>query len=397
MAGDVSELSEVACAATVSEQHQDFPIPVTSKSWGVSSNIFLKVHNVWDESARNQFAPCVVIVEKPKDCVQEAFPLADRCDANVLWNISKPDAFLAFQLPRPDFTMGEEVLKAKSRRNHSVCWRCGANSSVSILGRLDYYTLPKVDFSQAVDLISVRTFLNPGWRYQLHLACANCSSRSGLAVRPPPAHSVPCAKPSGALASAIAAVEGLASGRKHRGSFRSPTPIVSCPPPSLHGPCWGYAEQESISLAVAALTSKEENVNDAEVVPFSLGSDVRLSASQRQRLFRRKSALCFYPDLESPQGWLVGYVEFHMDSLDVQAFMSFVCFFGMALPLICMITVLLHVQKNYRCKKHIQEVRLLYQREQLDMEMSGEGDFYGPGSESAIGGSQPSGSPSQSS
>ena len=56
---------------------------------------------------------------------------------------------------------------------------------------------------------------------------------------------------------------------------------------------------------------------------------------------------------------------------DVQAFVGFVCFFGIALPLICMVTVLLHVNKQQQCKQHVQEIRLQVQREQLAREMEG--------------------------
>ncbi|OLP96731.1 hypothetical protein AK812_SmicGene21013 [Symbiodinium microadriaticum] len=52
------------------------------------------------------------------------------------------------------------------------------------------------------------------------------------------------------------------------------------------------------------------------------------------------------------------------------AFIGFVCFFGVALPLICLVTALLHYNKYERCKHHVRHLRLEYQREQLERELA---------------------------
>jgi len=111
-------------------------------------------------------------------------------------------------------------------------------------------------------------------------------------------------------------------------------------------------------------------IESQQVAKFRLGSHIRLAAKERRHLFHHRSAVCFYPDDGAPQGWLAGYIEFHMDGPDVQAFVGFVCFFGIALPLICMVTVLLHVNKSQRCKQHVRELRLQLQREQLEAEIT---------------------------
>mmetsp|Transcript_9771 Transcript_9771/g.23204 ORF Transcript_9771/g.23204 Transcript_9771/m.23204 type:complete len:126 (+) Transcript_9771:2-379(+) len=54
----------------------------------------------------------------------------------------------------------------------------------------------------------------------------------------------------------------------------------------------------------------------------------------------------------------------------MQAFIGFVCFFGVALPLICLVTALLHYNKYERCKHHVRQLRLEYQREQLERELA---------------------------
>jgi len=59
-----------------------------------------------------------------------------------------------------------------------------------------------------------------------------------------------------------------------------------------------------------------------------------------------------------------------MDGPDMRAFIGFVCFFGVALPLICLVTALLHYNKYERCKQHVNQVRLDFQRSQLERELN---------------------------
>ncbi|CAE8646900.1 unnamed protein product, partial [Polarella glacialis] len=338
------------CAESVCiDELQAFPVPIVlapaAPSEASDVKLFLKVRARWSRTAQQHVGPCIAVVERPEDCVSAAFPDGTECPASVLWNISRPDEFLGFQLPRPSFTLGSEA-----SQNHSVCLHLGGEGGNAtslqpprLLGRLEYYPMPKPVFTDRVESISVRTFLNPGWRHQIHLTCVNCSAMSHLAVRPPPPSRIHCKEPSSSLAAAILALsqEPPPLGVPSRAPGRARDLAFSCPP-SAHGPCWGYADQEILSLArvtdFPAGGSDEAHVEGSDAVAFLLESDVRLGAWERQELFHRRSALCFYPDLAAPQGWLVGYVDFHMDSLDVQAFMSFVCFFGMALPLLCMLT-----------------------------------------------------------
>lgn len=140
---------------------------------------------------------------------------------------------------------------------------------------------------------------------------------------------------------------------------------LPCPPPA-HGPCSGYLET---AFDIGGPDSGMRVGAAASSAFFTLSSGRRLAAKQRRELFRHPSALCFYPDAASPQGWLTGYVVFHMDGPDVQAFVAFVCFFGIALPLICIVTALLHVNKQQRCRQKVHELRLQVQREQLEREL----------------------------
>mmetsp|Transcript_86057 Transcript_86057/g.168313 ORF Transcript_86057/g.168313 Transcript_86057/m.168313 type:complete len:171 (-) Transcript_86057:47-559(-) len=115
---------------------------------------------------------------------------------------------------------------------------------------------------------------------------------------------------------------------------------------------------------------------------FVLESARRLLARERQILFHHRSALCFYPAGDASSGWLVGFAAVQMDGLDMQAFIGFVCFFGVALPLICLVTALLHYSKYERCKQHLQQLRLEFQREQLEREMASRRGFGGRSSSS---------------
>lgn len=135
----------------------------------------------------------------------------------------------------------------------------------------------------------------------------------------------------------------------------------------LHrGPCHGYVKDDDGSFSVGAPGTEE----DGALMEFTLDGKERLAAKYRKALFHHPSALCFFPDEGSPEGWLVGFVLVHMDGPDMQAFVGFVCFFGVALPLICLITALLHFNKYERCRQHVSQLRLDYQREQLSQELA---------------------------
>merc|ERR1711865_881445 len=142
----------------------------------------------------------------------------------------------------------------------------------------------------------------------------------------------------------------------HVGTLRwpkRPTQVL-CKPPE-HGPCHGYIDTafavghlnngSGLTEGVAESGSRGDPALDDgdEPVEFVLQSHGRMAGNDRRLLFHHQSALCFYPDDGTPKGFLVGWVEFHMDGPDVQAFVGSVCFFAIGLPAICMITALLHV------------------------------------------------------
>lgn len=108
----------------------------------------------------------------------------------------------------------------------------------------------------------------------------------------------------------------------------------------------------------------------SQEVVFDVESTRRLLVKERRVMFHHRTAVCFYTDEAAPHGWLVGIAALHMDGPDMQAFVVFVCFFGVVMPLICMVTALLHINKQERCKQHVQQLRLQVQREMLSAELS---------------------------
>lgn len=355
--------------------------------------IFVRVPGLWNRSAPSP-QPCATVVEGPELCGPETFK--GPCTAQLLWRLSDTQLFLGIELPRPAFTTGYEF--SNDEHNHSVCvspgggpdpWGRGSDAaSVVVVGRLSYYPKPKVRaFLPRVLRIGVRTFLNPGWYQEVPLHCVNCSSKSVIAVQPLYANHR-CEELKGSVAAVVSATSGLDSSTakwKRRGRIEeevdraneiadlwrkvAPAPRLSwargllCPPPDGGEPCMGYAD--------AAFSTGQliPGGGDDHSAVFTLASSRRLSAKQRRGLFHHRSAVCFYPDDSAPRGWLTGYAEFHMDGPDVQVFVGFVCFFGIAMPLICMVAALLHVSKQQRCKQHVQEIRLLCQRDQLEREL----------------------------
>lgn len=143
---------------------------------------------------------------------------------------------------------------------------------------------------------------------------------------------------------------------------------LTCEVPS-RSPCRGYREG-SLSVGYPKVSSL-----DGSQATYVFQSNSRMTSRERQVFFHQRSALCFYAGGPSSEGWLVGFAIVHMNVLDMQAFIGFVCFFGVALPLICLVTALLHYNKYEKCKHHVRQLRQEYQREQLAQEVSHGGDF----------------------
>lgn len=377
-----------------------FPVPTVPHA-DASSAIFVRIPGAWNHSSPLSKGLCAAIVRSPEDCRADRLPSFENCTARVLRDVSVHEHFLGLALERPAFATGSDAPLSGHLDGHAVClWvRDGHGrldlehlrstlgprsprgaaweSNPALLGGLSYYPLPRVHVSHTIEHVGVRTFLNPGWHRELSVQCTNCSAANRLAIRPLYMETH-CEAIRGPVAAAVMALRGeqqLLTGLQvptaaqselkfGPGGLTLPWPRgLLCDPPK-QGPCHGYADD---AFDVALPLDADKSSALAQV--FLLQSDRRLPTKERRRLFHHRSVVCFYPDESAPQGWLVGFLEFHMDSHDVQAFVIFVCFFGLALPLICMVTVLLHANKQQRCKVHVREMQLQQQRQQLEREL----------------------------
>lgn len=376
-----------------------FPAPVLHDE--PDAVLYLRVPGVWHELSPGS-APCVVVVPRPEDCTAAAFPAGAGgssafCAARPLWELGRPS--LAFELPRPRFTMGFDLQDAPD--SHTVCARRSLRATPHVhqseaephcfdSGRLAYYPRPRIRFfrPQSVHglVLHVRTFLNPGWRQEILLDCVNCSSVNRIALQPLPAEHPHCEPAGDDVAAAAFALQkedyihalepGGAwpktawspAGKQSASSIWAPGQL--CPPPP-GGPCRGFVED---SFALGELEPGQRLAPSgalaAHEATFIVESRMRMKAGLRRTLFKRKTQICFYPDESSPQGWLAGYVEMRVDAKDVQSFVGFVVFFVLALPLLCMITALMHMSKHGRCDQQVRTTRSEFQRQQLQSEMS---------------------------
>ncbi|CAE7308155.1 unnamed protein product [Symbiodinium sp. CCMP2456] len=333
----------------------------------------------WSNASK---VPCLTIVEKPQDCSSCAFGPVSCIPVHLqAAEQARPDTrLLSYSLKRPDWLLAKDASDQDlSRQRHSVCIREvgddeDAVPTLRLLGPLSYYRLPQLTFLKGFLIVGVRTFINPGWSEEINLKCTNCSSVSQVVIRPinfdPMCRSV-SQQMAAALTVAVRAGEvgsnidlsDLRSARMEDVVLHGNVAGINCPLPAA-SPCGGYAE------GAFAVGEVKASSFDDEHVTYVLQSSRRLSGHEKQVFFHHRSAICLYPGGPSSHGFLVGFAVVHMNVLDMQAFIGFVCFFGVALPLICLVTALLHYNKYERCKHHVRHLRLEYQREQLERELA---------------------------
>jgi len=337
---------------------QSFPVALSQAQ--APSPIYMKVEGHFAHVDTTKL--CVTIVERPQDCNTLAF--MEACESSVLES-SRLTEYLGFELPSPSFS---ELGMPDSNHNHTVCMFVPQFRLVPFrLGRVDYHEYPIMYWLEEAERIGVRTFLNPGWSTLIEVQCVNCSMQNRLVVRSMmvDARCKNRILQERAIAAAAFRENQIARTTKEQRAlwleFLEKQPVFCKAPP--RSPCEGYIDND--------LGSGLVSTNRDGLTRFGMNSTRRLSASEKKDYFHRRSALCFYPNEAFPNGTLIGFAALRMDGRDLQAFVAFVCFFGVVLPLLCMITALLHLNKQERCKQHLHEVRLLLQREQLEREMQG--------------------------
>lgn len=363
---------------TPSDLPQEFPTPILPKVLP-NTGLFLRIRGDWTNGRAYGRRPCITALptgklataadfsrDPPKtsetsnvfhktitlgETVHESFPLLQprhkpasnnashanttmACAGHVLWDDSDLSQYLQVEVLRPTWTFTQHP-------QPGTIWYVDGfyRETPIILGELLYYPVPTVKFLSSVVHIGVRTFLNPGWRETIHLSCTNCTEFNRLVVRQVE-FDLACSNP----------------------KLRAKMPQCK---PSTKGSCVGYTGG---AFQTAGLTEAGGTISHGKS-SFVLESQRRLQPVERRHAFHRRMALCLYTDEAAPRGVLVGYAQLKMDGADVQAFVAFVCFFGVALPLICMVTVLLHANKQRRCKQQLRILRLEYQRSQLEREL----------------------------
>lgn len=339
-----------------------FPVPLQA-----DGNVVIALN--WT----NATEPCVAVVARPEDCNTCSFGL-DSCRAKSHLHGPDQETLLMYELPRQPFMLTNDL---NERHEHSVCIRELQNGTVPVfrlLGRISYYRKPQVSFIKNILIIGVRTFINPGWNQEIVLQCTNCSAASQVVVQPI-TYDSRCRSVTQQMMAALAVANRhqempssvdtseLRNSQMEEAAQHGTMAGINCPVPSS-SPCAGYAD------GAFAVGFRKSTDYDDQYATFLLESSRRLSGHEKQIFFHHRSAICLYPGGPAAHGWLVGFAVVHMNVLDMQAFIGFVCFFGVALPLICLVTALLHYNKYERCKHHVRQLRLEYQREQLERELA---------------------------
>mmetsp|Transcript_5266 Transcript_5266/g.12676 ORF Transcript_5266/g.12676 Transcript_5266/m.12676 type:complete len:512 (-) Transcript_5266:2-1537(-) len=304
---------------------------------------------------------CVHIVDSSLACNSAAF--VAQCRSSAIVKQAGLKKYLSFELPSP--VLGDSGLKT----NHTVCMLFGDYSYVPFrLGQVDYHNYPIPYFLDEPLVVSVRSFLHPGWGSEVQAPCLNCSAHNRLIVRAIGADFSCKTWQMHDRAIVLRALRDHALAKMADvPSYLTEADAKVCNPPK-HSPCAGYIYEKGGETlwSDAATVSLSDGV-----ATFSFQGSRRLSTQEQRLFFGRHSALCLYPNEGSPNGVLLGFVALRRDGLRVYAFVAFVCFFVLVFPLLCLVTAALHLNKHDRCTQHLQEVRLLLQRQQLDRELSG--------------------------
>lgn len=240
----------------------------------------------------------------------------------------------AYQMPRPASTTGDTPAPAVL---------CASNQSAPIASISYFNALQPADPSQ-ITRIGVRTFLNPGYEDEIRFRCEDCRKYHVLAIRVIPVNCIPRIPAAEQPESSIYSDECLQV-----------------------DPCQ-YDHWDGEHSTFDSFSDRTLSLNNTRIV-FRLKSSRRVDPNNRQKWFQQHNALCMYTGYNATSGDFVGFLDIHLDGADVQAFVCFVCFFGVALPLLCIMTLLLHANKLARCKLRVQTARLRRQRVQLEEEL----------------------------
>ena len=106
-----------------------------------------------------------------------------------------------------------------------------------------------------------------------------------------------------------------------------------------------------------------------EYAVFPVESQHRMVTRERKTWLHHRLVMCFYPDSTFTRGLVVGYASFKMDNNDVESFIALVMYCGVGLPMLCLITLLIHRHKCAMTRKRQRTVQFWLDRRRLEEEL----------------------------
>jgi hypothetical protein len=228
---------------------------------------------------------------------------------------------------RPDWTLGDSPSPA------TVC------VDATPVGHFEYYLSPRLNTSShpifPIQTIPFRVFMNFGWSFKFPvIECIDCDALINSVV------------------------------------LKEPIPTSSA--------CSGRKEQNNSFYHVMSKDNVPIDPNRFRIeisgedsLLIETFSNERLATSGNQSLaLRTPKHLCFYPDDNQLSGQYIGEVVFQVSENDTEALVFFLMFLGIAFPIICIATTMLHCIKLRRQRLWVRSVKEYVQRLQLEQELA---------------------------
>ena len=290
--------------------------------------------------ARIDFAPSSISLTFPQTLAMNisTVAIADVADCEILdrqtfavyqgsaeGNQKNPSVSFFLIQQRPQYTLGTTPVGTTV---------CVDNKSV---GHLDYYSSPALEIETypafPFQIIDFRVFSNFGWNHRFpSLACKACNSSFNT----------------------VALKEKRPGAPSCVGRREENNPLINAVTDS----------DSPVDIFPFTLITSESQLDI-----WSFSSD-RLSLSGPEASgLKEPMEICFYADRNLDNGLFLGDARFRLSEGDAGALVVFLLYLGLAFPVICLATTLLHC---YRLKRHRQwmlSVKHYIQRRQLEQEM----------------------------
>jgi len=266
---------------------------------------------------------------------------------------------------------------SKRKRKNILCYQQDEHSA---LVRVGHFTiLPSVTIHPGHIPVpfraNVKVFLNPGWILNVSVSCENCTKGHSMVVLKPMPHT--CldnlmVQASGGFHDMNELINaettnpdepyhGVEDARDYYTEYEALYEETCKHRLSAH-PCTGLAFDNA--LAVGYMNGEPGGLKQSTI--FVMKSDERMIIKKHEMMSRQ---YCFYDNNMTVNGTSIGDVTFHLDGEDMQAFVSFIIFFGVAMPIICVVAGLLQVHKFDRCRQIQRQGLFDQERERMEREL----------------------------